>query len=239
MKEIHKDGAVGRASERAGMDRKTGRKYASLGKLPREPVAPRAYRTREDPIDEADWAWVEDQLRGAPSFEAKTLLEMLQERRPGVHGDGQVRTLQRRVRRWRATMGPDKDVFFAQQHRPGEAGQTEFTHGTELGVTITGVAFAHLLCHFVLPYSNWEWVTVCVSESIAALRRGVQGALFRLGHHPVWHQTDHSTAATHELHDGDRDLNRDYASMIAHFGMKLQDMPLVSFLDGTEGDIRR
>ena len=87
-------------------------------------------------------------------------------------------------------------------------------------MTIAGVAFAHLLCHFVLPYSNWEWVTVCMSESIAALRRGVQSAISRLGHHPVWHQTDHSTAATHELHDGDRDFNRDYASMIAHFGMK-------------------
>lgn len=220
MKEIQKDGAVGRASERAGMDRKTGRKYASLGKLPSELGASRGYRTRADPIEEADWAWVEEQLRAAPALEAKTLFEMLQERRPGAYGDGQVRTLQRRVRRWRATSGPDKDVFFAQQHRPGEAAQTDFTHGTELGVTIVGVAFAHLLCHFVLPYSNWEWVTVCMSESIAALRRGVQSAMFRLGHHPVWHQTDHSTAATHGLHDGDRDFNRDYASMIAHFGMK-------------------
>jgi len=77
-----------------------------------------------------------------------------------------------------------------------------------------------LLCHFVLPHSNWECVTVCMSESIAALRRGVQSAMFRPGHHPVWHQTDHSTAATHGLHDGDRDFNRDYASMIAHLGRK-------------------
>lgn len=111
-------------------------------------------------------------------------------------------------------------MFFAQAHRPGEAAQTDFTHGTELGVTILGVAFAHLLCHFVLPYSNWEWVTVCMSESIAAIRRGVPSAIFRLGHHPIWHQTDNSTAATHELGDGDRDFNREYASMIAHFGMK-------------------
>lgn len=47
----------------------------------------------------------------------------------------------------------------------------------------------------------------------------IQSAVFQLGHHPTWHQTDHSTAATHEIGDGDRDFNRDYASMLAHFGM--------------------
>jgi hypothetical protein len=120
-------------------------------------------------------------LSESPGLEAKTLFEMLQELRPGAYGDGQVRTLQRRVKEWRATQGPDKEVFFAQEHRPGEAAQTDFTHGTELGVAIGGVAFVHLLCHFVLPYSNWEWVTVCLSESLLALRRGVQAALFRLG----------------------------------------------------------
>ena len=39
-----------------------------------------------------------------------------------------------------------------------------------------------MLCHPVLPYSNWEWATVCHSESLAALKRGVQEALFRLDH---------------------------------------------------------
>jgi hypothetical protein len=220
MNEMEKHGAIGRAAERAGMDRKTARKYVAAGKYPSELAPHRTYRTRQDPIAEADWKWVEDQLGAQPGLEAKTLFEMLQERQPGVYAEGQLRTLQRKVRLWRATKGPDKEVFFAQAHRPGEAAQTDFTHGTELGVTILGVTFVHLLCHFVLPYSNWEWVTVCMSESIAAVRRGVQTAIFRLGHHPVWHQTDNSTAATHELGDGDRDFNREYASMIAHFGMK-------------------
>ena len=83
------------------------------------------------------------------------------------------------MKQWRAESGPDKEVFFPQQHRPGEAAQTDFTWGTELGVTILGVVFAHMLCHFVLPYSNWQWATVCASESIAAIKRGVQAALFR------------------------------------------------------------
>lgn len=220
MKEMETHGAIGKAADRAGMDRKTARKYVSAGKFPSELKAPREYRTRPDPISKADWAWVEEQLRLAPALEAKTLFDMLQERDPGAYAEGQLRTLQRKVRLWRATKGPDKDVFFAQEHRPGEAAQTDFTHGTELGVTLGGIAFAHLLCHFVLPYSNWEWVTVCMSESLAAIRRGVQSAMFRLGHHPEWHQTDHSTAATHQLSDGDREFNREYVAMVTHFGMK-------------------
>ena len=88
MEEMSKHGHIGQAAMKADMDRKTGRKYASLGKLPSELGGSRGYRTRADPIEEADWAWVEEQLRAAPALEAKTLFEMLQERRPGGYGDG-------------------------------------------------------------------------------------------------------------------------------------------------------
>ena len=222
MSELQKDVAIGLAAVRSGMDRKTARKYVGLGKMPSEMKVSRGYRTRKDPVSAADWAWAEEQLRASPLLEGKTLFGMLQERSPGCYDEGQLRTVQRKVRVWRATKGPEKEVFFAQEHRPGKAAQTDFTHGTELGVTILGVAFAHLLCNFVLPYSNWQWVTVSLSESIAALRRGVQAAMFRLGHHPTWHQTDNSTAATHRVsrEGNQRVFNRDYAAMIAHFGMK-------------------
>jgi hypothetical protein len=155
-------------------------------------------------------------------LEAKTLFEMLQEQRSEPYAEGQLRTLQRRVKQWRAIKGPDKAVFFSQEHRPGEAAQTDFTHGTELGVTIDGVAFGHMLCHFVLPYSNWQWATVCMSESLLSLRRGVQAALFRLGHHPTWHQTVNSTAATHTVGERKRKFNAEYESITEHFGMKLR-----------------
>jgi hypothetical protein len=220
MKEMQKHGAVGLAADRSGMDRKTARKYVRDGKLPSELEKPRWWRTRKDPIAEQDWAFVEAQLNDSPALEAKTLFEMLQERRSQPYAEGQLRTLQRRVKQWRATMGPDKEVFFSQAHRPGEAAQTDFTHATELGVTILGVALVHMLCHFVLPYSNWQSVTVCMSESLLSLRRGVQAALFRLGHHPTWHQTDNSTAATHTIGDSKRKFNAEYESMIQHFGMK-------------------
>ena len=155
-----------------------------------------------------------------PALEAKTLFEALQERRPGQYADGQLRTLQRHVREWRAQNGPEKEIRVAQEHRPGEAGQTDFTSTGELGVTICGVLFAHLLCNFVLPYSNWQWITVSLSESYLALKRGIQDALFRLGRHPEWSQTDNSTAATHKLSPGKRDFNDDYAALVRHLGMK-------------------
>lgn len=156
------------------------------------------------------------------------MFELLQEQHPGRYEDGQLRTLQRRVKQWRAAHGPERDVVFAQQHRPGEAAQTDFTHATELAVTVAGQVFAHMLCVLVLPYSNWQWATVCMSESMAALRKGVQRALFQLGRRPEWHQTDNSTAATHKIpegsaalhEDGKRPFNAEYVALMKHFGMK-------------------
>jgi hypothetical protein len=219
MKEMRKHGRVGVAAARAGMDRKTARKYLAAGRLPSELVKPRSWRTRENPFAE-DWAWVEGLLRTTPDLEAKTLFEALCERRPEHYQYGQLRTLQRHVRQWRAQHGPEKRVFFAQDHRPGEAAQTDFTWATELGVSIAGALFVHMLCQFVLPYSNWQWATVCLSESMLALQRGIQEAVFRLGKTPKYHQTDNSTAATHMLGDSSkRPFNREYQALMDHLGM--------------------
>ena len=87
-------------------------------------------------------------------------------------------------------------------------------------MTICREPFAHQLCHSVLPFSNWEWATVCHAESMAALRRGVQSTLFRLGRVPEFHQTDHSTAATHDLRTGTRGFNEEYLAMMRHFALK-------------------
>src|SRR6266852_5812758 len=219
MEELSKHGKLGMAAARAGMDPKTAAKYRDVGKFPSELKQPRSWRTREDPFEE-DWPAIAARLAEAPELEAKTLFELLLESRPEKYEPGQVRTLQRRVRQWRATAGPDKEVFFAQVHRPGEAMQTDFTWGNELDITIAGAPLRHLLCHPVLPFSNWEWVTVCGSESMAAIKRGVQAALFRLGRVPHFHQTDNSTAATHDIPSGKRDFNQEYLALVAHFGMK-------------------
>jgi hypothetical protein len=162
-------------------------------------------------------------LREAPELEGKALFEWFCERHPGAYEEGQLRTFQRHVRRWRALYGPEKEVYFQQVHRPGVRMQTDFTCMNELRVTIGGVWFEHLLCHDVLTYSNWEWATLCQSESLLALRKGLQAALVQLGHVPQEHWTDHSTAATHDLggeERGRREFNEGYLNVMEHFGIQ-------------------
>jgi hypothetical protein len=219
MREIEEHGQVGMAALRSGMHRNTARRYVASGKVPSESTTPRRWRTREDPFAE-DWPDLAERLAAAPSLEAKALFEDLLRRRPGRYEPGQVRTFQRRVQQWRATEGPERSVFFAQNHRPGEALQTDFTWTQELAITIGGDPFGHLLCHSVLPYSNWQSVTVCLSESMLALKRGIQTALFRLGRVPQWHQTDNSTAATHDLRTGKRGFNEEYSALMRHLGLE-------------------
>ena len=205
-----------------------------MNKLPSELKAQRgSWRTRKDPIHSEDWAEIVQKLTDAPEFEAKFLFEDLCDRKPEREYDaGLIRTFQRRVKQWRASVGPEKNVFFAQQHRPGEAGQTDFTDARELGVTILGEPLDHKFCQFVLPYSDWRWLTVCQSESFSALTRGVQAAVFRLGRVPAYHQTDNSTAATHDLQRGNstdapntdqkdkRGFNKNYIDLMQHLGME-------------------
>jgi transposase len=215
-----KTGLVGRAADKAGMDRKTARKYLKQGKMPSQMRAPRAWRTREDPFT-ADWPRVVEMLEDAPELEAKALFEyLLSISASGAYEPGQLRSFQRRVHTWRAAEGPEKEIFFAQCHVPGEAMQTDFTWTTELGITVAGEPFPHMLCHVVLPYSNWSAVTICGSESISALRDGIQNAVFRLGRVPRFNQTDNSTAATHAIGDGKRSFNVEYVDILAHLGIE-------------------
>jgi hypothetical protein len=139
------------AAAAANMSVRTARTWKT-GPLPSETKPPRMWRTRKDPFDEI-WAReiipppAADQ---AGVLEATTLMQVLEEKYPGRFIAGQVRTLQRRVRDWRALHGGEREVFFEQRHVPGREVALDFTHATELGVTIAGVQFAHLLFHFVL-----------------------------------------------------------------------------------------
>jgi len=204
---------------KAGMHRNTGSRYLTSGELPSAAPIERSWRTREDPFDE-DWPLMAQMLKDAPTLEAKALFWHLQGRRPGRYPDSQLRTFQRRVKSWRAKHGPDKEIFFVQAHVPGEAAQTDFTWATEFGITIRRVPYDHMLCMSMLPYSLWQWATPCQSESMLALKEGVQNAFFELGFVPEFHQTDHSTAATHEIGNGDREFNEEYLALTRHLSMK-------------------
>lgn len=209
---------LGVAAARAGMSQRTGRRWRR-GPLPSESKQPRVWRTRADPF-EGVWAWVETQLEEAPELEALTLMEELLELYPAKFHEGQLRTLQRRVRRWRAEKGPRKEVMFRQVHEPGKQGQSDFTCMNPLGVTIAGIAFPHLLYHFQLPYSNWEYAEVAFSETFEALAQGLQNALWKLGGVPEEHRTDNLSAATHQLAGGGREFNQRYRDLLRHLEME-------------------
>jgi transposase len=207
-----------KAALKAGMDRKTARKYRRKGQLPSQTGQGRTWRTRPDPLA-AVWLELEVELAQAPGLQANTLLEILQQRYPGQYAASVLRTLQRRLKRWRALAGPAKEVFFTQRHEPGRLGSSDFTHMNSLQVTIGGQPFAHLVYHFVLTYSNWEHVTVCFSETFASLSEGLQNALWALNGVPARHRTDRMTLAVHA--DGQAEtFTPRYRALLAHYGLE-------------------
>ena len=148
------------AALKAGMSEPTARKYLGMGRLPSQLRRPRDWRTRTELFEEV-WPEVKELLERDAGLQAKTVFEELGRRYPGRFQTGQLRTLQRRFRRWRALRGgPQREVYFPQVHRPGEQAQSDFTALGSLVVVVAGVHFVHLLYHFVLTYSNWESVTV-------------------------------------------------------------------------------
>jgi transcriptional regulator with XRE-family HTH domain len=208
------------AAARAGMSVRTARTYERHGTLPSQLKRPRTYRTRPDPFAE-DWPWIEAELTRDSALQATTLFALACERRPGHYRATQVRTLQRQIAAWRARSGPDREVFFAQVHEPGIAAQSDFTHMTDLGITLGGVLFAHLLFHLVLPYSNVEAVHIVLSESFEALAEGIEIALWQIGGVPRQHRTDHLSAAMRPLDaDGRRQATARYTALMAHYGME-------------------
>jgi len=205
------------AAAKAGMDPKTARKYLKLGQLPSETKQERDWRTRPDPFGEV-WPEIVAILEADQGLEAKTIMDWLIEDKPTQFHVGQLRTLQRRVRDWRALAGPDKEVFFPQLIPPGRQSQSDFTDMTALGITIGGQPFPHLLFHFMLPYSRWEAVSIAFVEDFASLTDGYSRAVRQLGAVAGEHRTDNLGAATHA--EGDRRVfNQRWADFMAHHGV--------------------
>lgn len=218
MKKLNEGETLDRAAMKAGMSENTARRYRN-GAPAKSARAPRTYRTRVDPF-EAVWPEVEKMLEAAPGLEAKTIFARLQERPDNTFTEGQLRTLQRKIKRWRTEHGPQKEVMFPQVHRPGEYAQSDFTSMNDLGITIDGEPFDHLVYHLVLPYSQWETGMVCFSESFETLIGGFQRAVAELGRVPHKHRTDNLSAATHDLKDGRRAFNERYLGAMAHYGVE-------------------
>ncbi|WP_375764601.1 IS21-like element helper ATPase IstB [Bradyrhizobium sp. Pha-3] len=148
-------------------------------------------------------------------------VEELLRRHPEL-GAGIRRTLERRIRAWRAIHGEEQEVIFRQTHEPGQRGLSDFTDMGELGVTIAGVPLDHRLYHFRLAYSGFEHAHVVLGgESFIALAEGLQNALWSLGGAPREHRTDSLSAAFCNLdRDAKDDLTRRYEDLCAHYGMR-------------------
>ena len=203
------------AARKTGMDEKTARKYRKSGKLPSALKSPRTYRTRIDPFAEV-WPEVEQRLENEPRLRAFTLFDWLKERYPGKFSDSQRRTFERRVRAWRAKNGRGKEVFFPQIHQPGALAASDFTSMNSLKITIGGKRYDHLLYHLVFTYSDWEAVSICMSESFEAFSRGFQAAIWKAGGVPKNHRSDSLSAAVDNL-SREREFRNRYQDLMDHY----------------------
>jgi hypothetical protein len=203
------------AAKRAGMSLPTARKYWRNGNMPSESKTHRDWRTRNNPFEEV-WAEIEALIRDEPRLKAKTIFEDLQAKYPGRFQDGQLRTLQRHLRQWRASDGPNREAYFPQIHHPGDIGASDFTDMSGLNITIAGQSFSHLLYHFVLTYSNWETASICFSESFESLAEGFQKAVWELGGVPRRHRTDSLSAAVKNL-SPQRDFTDRLCGLMLHY----------------------
>lgn len=208
------------AAAKAGLSVSTARRLERRAESS-EPTATRHWRTRPDPFAGVWDKVLVPQLAATPDLQALTLLEWLQEQHAGQYPDSLLRTLQRRVKGWRAAHGPDKEVMFPQTHGPGLRGLSDFTELKGITITIAGQPLDHRLYHFRLAYSGWCHVRVVLGgESYPALAEGLTGALERLGGVPAEHRTDSLSAAFRNLErDAKTDLTERYEALCAHYGM--------------------
>jgi transposase len=205
------------AAAKAGMSFSTAKRYLKMrGKRKSVKKTPRVWRTREDPFVDV-WPEVRALLESDSGLEAKTLMEWLLAKYPDKFHPGQERTLRRRVHDWRVLEGPERrEVMFPQNILPGRQSQSDYTHCSELEVTICGIAFRHLLFHFMLPYSRWEFVWICFTESFETLTTGYGRAVRALGYVAPEHRTDNLAAA---VPIGERNaFQARWIDFLKHFG---------------------
>lgn len=218
MKEIKKRSQIV-AAAKAGMSAKTARKYLKSQKLPTDKKSePRLYRTRKDPFA-MHWDEIESMLKLAPELQANTLLAYLMSKYIGQYREGQLRSLQRRIQDWRAFNGKDKKIIFPQDIKPGRQSQSDWTNMNALKITLSGEPFPHLLFHFMLPYSCWETIMICHSESFDTLTIGFEQAVWELGGVLAEHRTDNLSAAT-KREGSSRQFTERWQSFLDYYGVK-------------------
>lgn len=207
------------AAAKASISTATAYRIEKDPRLPSQRQVPRQ-RRRPDPLADIFDAEIVPLLRAAPGIRPVAIFEEMLRRHPEL-GSGIRRTIERRVRSWRAVHGEEQEIIFRQVHEPGRVGLSDFTDMGSAGVTIAGQPLDHRLYHFRLAYSGFEHAHVVLGgESFVALAEGLQNALWSLGGVPREHRSDSLSAAFRNLDkDAREDLTRRYEELIAHYGM--------------------
>lgn len=212
-----------KAALAAAMDVKTARKWEE-GQLPStRSKKPRDWRTREDPLrgifEREVIPMLEKDEHGL--LQATTVLEELREKPSCTLTDGVLRTLQRRISDWRAHNGPGKEVFFPQMHEPGHEAQFDFTRCGELGITVAGDPFDHMIFELILTFSSRRALSLTYGETTEALIDGFQQGFRELGGVTKRVCHDSLSAATCELkRSGGRDFTPRFKGLLAHYGLE-------------------
>lgn len=208
------------AAAKAGFSTASGYRIEADPRLPSRKKAPRG-RRRPDPLAALWESEIVPILIAAPGIRAIAVLEELRRRHPEI-GSGIRRTLERRMRSWRALAGPERDVIFRQEHPPGQLGLSDFTDTSALAITIAGEKLAHRLYHFRLAFSGFAHAEIVLGgESFVALAAGLQNALWALGGVPQGHRSDSLSAAFRNLAaDAKEDLTQRYAALMRHYNMQ-------------------
>ena len=207
------------AAAKAGFSRATGYRIEADPRLPSQKKPPRD-RRRPDPLAGVWEAEIVPMLVAAPGIRAVGVFDEIVRRHPEL-GERVRRTLERRIRGWRALEGPEHDVIFRQEHPPGRMGLSDFTDVAEFGITISGELLVHRLYHFRMAFSGFAHAQVILGgESFVALAEGLQNALWALGGVPEQHRSDSLSAAFRNLdRDAQEDLTRRYQGLMRHYGM--------------------
>jgi len=208
------------AAAQAAISLRTAYRIENEPRLPSQMPRPRG-RRRPDPLIAIFDIEIVPMLEAAPDLRPIAIFEEMQRRHPEVP-DGVRRTMERRIRQWRAMNGKDRDVIFRQVQEPGRLGLSDFTEMGDLAVRVAGADLDHRLYHFRLACSGFEHVHVILGgESYVALAEGLQNALWALGGAPLMHRSDSLSAAFRNLdREAREDLTSRYDALCSHYRME-------------------
>jgi hypothetical protein len=207
------------AAAKSGMDVKSARKYIKSGQLPTEmKTRYRGERRKANNIFAAQWDEIAAMFKASPGLYAKTVLHYLVRKYPDKYKLSHLRNLQRQLQDWRIQHGASQAVIFRQDIKPGKQSQSDYTCMNALNITINGNLFKHLLFHFMLPYSRWESIYLCFSESFETLVFGYEKAVWELGCTAPEHRTDNLTAATQAM-GCRREFTDRWQQFMLHYGV--------------------